>query len=138
MKKIILIGLSIFTLAACSEKNEYQQTVLELMQKDEDIHSYHLDPETITDCIVDLTTKKMPGFAPFEPIRKEAYIGYTKMIALKTSKEPAEVLNELRELFGSAKGLAKAHMNYSESYLECVSTVTNRALDTGEEDEQEK
>ncbi len=135
MKKILIISLLI-TLSACSEKDEYQQTVLELIRNDQDIKSYHLDPETITQCIVDLSSKNMPGFVPFEPIRKTAYKGYTKMIALKKSENPKTVLKELRESFGSAKGLADAHRNYSDSYLECISSQTSRQLDVQEEDEK--
>lgn len=133
MKKILLISLSVLTLAACSEQNEYEQTVLELISNDPDIKSYHLDPEVVTECIVELSSKKMAGFAPFEPLRKDAYKGYTKMIALKKSEDPEKVLKELQESFGSARGLADAHRNYSESYLECISTVTNRVLDEQEE-----
>lgn len=132
MKKILLISLSVLTLVACSEKEQYQQTVLEAVSNDPDIKSYHLDPEAITECIVELSSKKMDGFAPFEPMRKAAYKGYTKMISLKKSEKPEEVLKELQESFGSARGLADAHRNYSESYLECISTITNRALDEQE------
>ena len=138
MKKILIISLSVLTLIACSEQTEYEKTVLEQVSNDPDIKSYHLDPETVTECIVELSSKKMPGFAPFEPIRKAAYKGYTKMIAIKTSEKPEEVLKELRESFGSAQGLADAHMNYSESYLECISTVTNRALDDQEDIDAEE
>ncbi len=138
MKKIIIISLSALLLAACSEQEQYHQTVLEQIKNDPDIQSYHLDPETISDCIVDLSSKKMPGFAPFEPIRKKAYKGYTKMISIKSSEKPEEVLAELRESFGSAQGLADAHRNYSKSYLECISTITNRALDDQEEEIEEE
>ncbi|NOQ16287.1 MAG: hypothetical protein GQ581_04440 [Methyloprofundus sp.] len=134
MKKKLFISLSFLTLIACSEQDAYHATVLDLVTNDSDIKSYHLDPVIVTECIVELSSKKMPGFAPYEPIRKKAYKGYTKMIALKTSEKPAEVLAELREHFGSAEGLADAHMNYSKSYLECISTVTNRALDDAEGD----
>ena len=138
MKKILIISLAVLGLAACSEKDEYQKTVLEQISNDPDVKSYHLDPEAVAVCIVDLSSKKMPGFIPFEPRRKAAYKGYTKMIAIKTSEKPEEVLKELRESFGSAQGLADAHMNYSESYLECISTVTNRNLDDLEEAEVEE
>ena len=138
MKKLLIISLSVLTLSACSEKNEYQQAVLEQISNDPDIKSYHLDPETVSECIVELSSKKMPGFAPFEPIRKAAYKGYTRMISLKKSEKPAEVLKDLRESFGSAEGLADAHMNYSESYLECISTVTNRVLDEQDEAAEEE
>ena len=55
------------------------------------------------------------------------------MISLKKAEQPEEVLKELKGSFGSARGLADAHRNYSESYLECISTVTNRVLDEQEE-----
>lgn len=138
MKKILIISLSVLTLTACSEQAEYEKTVFEQVSKDPDIKSYHLDPVTVAECIVDLSSKKMPGIAPFDPRRKAAYKGYTKMIAIKTSEKPEEVLAELRESFGSAEGLADAHMNYAESYLECISTVTNRVLDDQEETEEEE
>ena len=137
MKKLLIISLSVLTLAACSEQEAYQQTVFEQISNDPDIKSYHLDPETVTQCIVDLSSKKMPGIVPFEPMRKAAYEGYTKMIGLKKSEKPEEVLQELREYFGDARGLADAHRNYSASYLECVSTVTHRKLDEQEEIEEE-
>lgn len=136
MKKTLIISLSVIALSACSEKDEYEKTVFEVISQDSDIQSYQLDPETVTDCIVDLSSKKMPGVIPFEPRRIAAYKGYTKMIALKTSEKPEEVLTELRESFGSARGLADAHRNYSESYMECISTVTNRVLDDQNEDEE--
>lgn len=129
MKKLLLISLAVLILSACSEKEAYHEAVFMQVNSDPDIESYHLDPLSITECVVDLSSKKMPGFTPFEPRRKQAYKGYTKMISLKTSEKPEEVLAELRESFGSARGLADAHRNYSESYLECISTVTNRELD---------
>ena len=137
MKKILLISLSVLTLAACSEKNEYEKTVLELISNDPDIKSYHLDPVVVTECIVELSSKKMPGFAPFEPLRKDAYKGYTRMISLKKAEKPEVVLKELQESFGSARGLADAHRNYAESYMECISTVTNRVLDAQDGAEEE-
>lgn len=136
MKKLLLISLSALTLAACSEQDAYHQAVLEQISNDPDIKSYHLDPITVTECIVDVSSKKMPGIAPFEPRRKTAYLGYTKMISLKTAEKPADVLKELQGYFGSPQGLADAHMNYSESYLECLSTVTNRELDEQEDNTQ--
>ncbi|GFO71889.1 hypothetical protein BJAS_P1686 [Bathymodiolus japonicus methanotrophic gill symbiont] len=134
MKKLLLISVSALLLTACTEQQEYEATVLEQISNDPDIKSYHLDPATVADCIVDLSSKKMPGLAPFEPIRKTAYKGYTKMIAIKTPEKPEEVLAELRLSFGSAQALADAHRNYSKSYLECVSTVTNLELDDEEGD----
>ena len=132
MNKIITLGLATLLLTACSEQEEYTQAVLEALSNDPDIKSYHLDPITVTDCIVDLSSKKMPGFSPFEPIRKASYVSYTKMIALKKSEKPQDVLNELQESFGSPQKLSEAHRNYSQSYLECISTITNQVLDKNE------
>jgi len=129
MKKLLIISISILTLAACSEKEAYQQAVYDQISTDPDIKSYHLNPETVTQCIVDLSSKKMEGFMPMEPMRKAAYANYTKMVSLKSASKQAESLEELRHLFGSPQGLADAHRNYSKSYLECISTVTHRALD---------
>jgi hypothetical protein len=38
----------------------------------------------------------MAGIVPFDPMRKVAYKGYTKMIAVKKSEKPEEVLAELQ------------------------------------------
>ncbi len=133
MKKLALISLSVLTLTACSDRDEYKQTIFDLVSSDDDIRTYHLDPQTVADCIFDLSSKNMPGVLPFEPRRQETYAGYTKMISLKTSKNPAQVLADLRESFGSAEALSDAHMNYSASYLECISTVTNMELDDEED-----
>jgi PBP1b-binding outer membrane lipoprotein LpoB len=61
MKKIIIISFSALILIACSEQQQYKETVLEQITNDPDIQSYHLDPQSIADCIVDLssTTKKI-------------------------------------------------------------------------------
>lgn len=138
MKKILIFSLSALALTACTEQQKYEETVYEQIKNDIDVKSYHLDPETVADCIVDLSSKGMPGIIPFEPRRSAAYKGYTKMIAIKSSEKPEQVLAELRESFGSAQGLADAHRNYSKSYLECISTVTNRELDDQEGDEIEQ
>lgn len=129
MKKIYIITLSALLLIACSEQQEYKQIVRQQISNDPDIQSYHLDVEKITHCIVDLSSKKMPGFVPFEPIRKATYKGYSKMLAIKTSEKPAEFLAELHQIFGSKKALADAHRNYSKSYFECISTMNNFELD---------
>lgn len=138
MKKILIISFSALLLVACSEQEAYEAAVLEQVKNDPDIQSYHINSELITRCIVDLSSKKMPGLAPFEPMRKTAYKGYTKMISIKTSERPGEVLAELRESFGSAKELSDAHRNYSKSYLECISTAANLALDEQQENATEK
>jgi len=48
-----------------------------------------------------------------------AYRNYTKMLMLTNSADPKKTLEELRADFGSAKDLAEAHTNYTESLMEC-------------------
>ncbi len=125
MKRNLLLVLAALSLTACAEKNQYEQAVLEQMQTDQDIRDYQLDAEEMTQCVVDLTSKKMPGVFPFEPRRKPYYIGYTKMLTLKQSQDPKKVLAELTELFGSGQELANVHRNYSESVLFCIQSLVS-------------
>jgi hypothetical protein len=133
MKKIVLLSISALLLTACSEeKKQFQQAVLQQMQADKDIKDYHLDPETVTRCVVDLTSNHMPGFFSFDPRRKPYYIGYTKMLALQKSTDPKAELQELQTIFGSSKGVADAHQNYSESVMECVQSLVGKAQEDAE------
>lgn len=127
MKKTVIIFFCILFLSACADKENYQKTVLEQMQTDQDVKDYKMDPEYITRCIVETSSQKMPGLFPFDPARLTAYRNYSEMLALKTSKDPKAVMEKLRKDFGSAKALAEAHSNYTESVMECVSTVSAEA-----------
>jgi uncharacterized protein YbgA (DUF1722 family) len=60
---------------------------------------------------------------PLDPTRLLAYRNYTKMLTLANSADPKKTLEELRTDFGSAKDLAEAHTNYTESLMECYSIV---------------
>lgn len=125
MKRIIF-AIVLGSLFGCAEKNEYKQAVLKQMKNDRDILDYKIDPEVMTNCVVDVTAKKMPGLLPFDPERRIAYRNYMKMIQLNESGDPKSLLVELRTAFGSPKELANAHSNYAESVMECVSgLVTN-------------
>jgi len=121
MKKILIYVLILSGLTACSQKKEYEQAVLEEMQKDKDIIDYKIIPEKITDCVVTTSSQNMPGMIPFDPERLTAYKNYTKMLKLHDSPDPKKILEELRTDFGSAKDLAEAHANYTESVVNCVS-----------------
>ena len=110
----------------CAEKTEYEQVVLEQMAKDKDIQDYKIDPQIMVKCVVETSSKNMPGLVPFDPERRQAYINYTKMLKLNELGDPKKTLDELREIFGSPKGLADAHANYSESVYECVSDLVTR------------
>ncbi|MFI3199636.1 MAG: hypothetical protein QX196_15080 [Methylococcaceae bacterium] len=127
MKKILLISLSALLLPACADKNQYEQAVLEQMQKEADIKDYKITPEFMTKCVVDTTSQNMPGIFAFDPTRLTAYRNYAKMLTLTQATDPKKTLEELRTDFGSAKDLAEAHTNYTESLMECYSAVISES-----------
>jgi len=127
MKKILLISLSALLLPACADKNQYEQAVLEQMQKEADIKDYKITPEYMTKCVVDTTSQNMPGIFAFDPTRLTAYRNYAKMLTLAQAADPKKTLEELRTDFGSAKDLAEAHTNYTESLMECYSAVISES-----------
>jgi hypothetical protein len=122
-KRVVLIFSCILFLSACSDKEEYYQAVLAEMQTEQDVKDYKIDPAYISKCIVDTSGQNMPGFFPFDPARRTAYRNYLKMLTLKKAKDPKKVMMELRTAFGSAKNLADAHSNYTESIMECISAT---------------
>ncbi len=123
MKKLLLISLSALLLSGCADKKEYEETVLQQMQMEKDIKDYKLSPERMAKCVVDTSSSKMPGIFEFDPKRMMAYRNYTKMLTLSSSKDPKKTLEELRNDFGSAKELADAHTNYTESQMDCLSAL---------------
>ena len=123
MKKILLLTLAALVLPGCAEKSQYEQTVLEQMQQDQDIKDYKLEPEKMAQCVVDLSSSKMPGAFPYDPKRLEAYRNYSKMLTLGKAEHPDQVLAELRNDFGSPKALAEAHSNYTESVMNCMAAL---------------
>ena len=127
MKKILLISLSALLLPACADKNQYEQAVLEQMQKEADIKDYKITPEYMTKCVVDTTSQNMPGIFAFDPTRLTAYRNYAKMLTLTQSTDPKKTLEELRTDFGSAKDLLEARSNYTESLMECYSAVISES-----------
>jgi len=132
MKKVLLVILAIFV-AGCAEKGEYEQAVAKQVANDKDVQDYKIDPEIMVKCIVETSSKKMPGFIAFDPERRKAYQNYAMMLNLYDAKDPKQTLDELRETFGSAKDLADAHRNYAESMVNCVS-----GLVTSEEEQMHK
>lgn len=134
MKKQLLILLCALLLTACADKNQYEQVVLEKMQKEQDIKDYKIAPEDMAKCVIAQTTEKMPGVFPFDPNRLTAYRNYTKMLSSETAKDPKAELDQLRKDFGSPQELAKAHSIYTESVVECYSVVISKT----EEAEKEK
>jgi hypothetical protein len=133
MKKLLLISLSALLLPACADKNQYEQAVLEQMQKEQDIKDYKITPEYMTKCVVDTTSQNMPGIFALDPKRLMAYRNYTKMLTLSKSADPKKTLDELRTDFGSAKDLAEAHTNYTESLMECYSAVISESEEAAKE-----
>ncbi|MCX7098102.1 MAG: hypothetical protein NTV43_09410 [Methylococcales bacterium] len=134
MKKLLLLSLSTLLLPACADKNQFEQAVLEQMQKEQDIKDYKLDPAYMTKCVVEKTAQNMPGVFPLDPKRLMAYRNYTKMLTLEKSADPKKTLDELRTDFGGPKELGDAHNNYTESLVECYSVVISES----EEAEKEK
>ncbi|MDD4915843.1 MAG: hypothetical protein PHW13_12495 [Methylococcales bacterium] len=129
MKKIIVV-IVLLALSGCAEKQEFESAVLEKMKSDKEIKDYNITPENMTDCVIHTTAGNMPGLFAVDPERLKAYKNYTKMLQLENSSDPKKTLEELRTDFGSAKGLAEAHANYTESYMECISgLVTNAEKD---------
>jgi hypothetical protein len=133
MNKLLLISLSALLLSACADKNRYEQAVLEQMQKEQDVKDYHVTPEHMTDCVVATTSSNMPGAFPFDPKRMTAYRNYTKMLTLPTSQDPKKTMEELRSDFGSARELAEAHSNYTESLMTCYSAAIMGTEETAKE-----
>lgn len=123
MKKLLLISLSALLLSGCADKKEYEETVLQQMQMEKDIKDYKLSPERMAKCVVDTSSNKMPGLFDLDPQRMMAYRNYTKMLTLTSSQDPKKTLEELRNAFGSAKELADAHTNYTESQMDCLSAL---------------
>jgi hypothetical protein len=134
MKKLLLISLSALLLPACSDKNQFEQTVLEQMQQEKDIKDYKLSPERMAKCVVDTVSNNMPGIFALDPKRLMAYRSYTKMLTLSSSKDPKKTLEELRTDFGSPKELAEAHANYTESQMDCLSALIGESESAAKEE----
>ena len=140
MKQLALMFFCALLLTGCTdEKNQYEEHVLKLMQTDQDLIDYKLDPEETTNCVVDMSGKNMIGFVSWDPRRAPIYLAYTRLIQFKlslttlsnqeeknTQTDPRNELNELREIFGSAKALADAHRNFSDSVFGCFESLTSK------------
>lgn len=132
-RALLLLASATLLLSACTEKKQYEQTVLAQLQNEPDIKDYKLDPALMTDCVVQTTSHKMPGLFSFDPDRIKAYVAYTKMLTLSKAKDPQQVMTELRTDFGSAQGLLEARNNYAESLVECqTGFITDAESDDAE------
>jgi hypothetical protein len=136
MKKILLICISALLLPACADKQQYEQAVLANMETDQDIKDYNIDPEDMSDCVVEISSKDMPGAFNYDPERMTSYQNYAKMLSMNIVADKKKMLDELRSLFGSPKALAEAHRNYAESVMECLSIIEQRAEAEDETEEQ--
>ena len=86
MKQFALVFFCALLLTGCNdEKNQYQELVFKLMENDQDLLDYSLDPDETTDCVVDTTGKKMPGLFSWDPRRAPIYTAYTDLIKFKLS-----------------------------------------------------
>jgi hypothetical protein len=114
-------------LTACADKQQYEQVVLEQMQKEQDIKDYKLAPEDMTKCVVAQTAERMPGLFPLDPARLTAYRNYSRMLSTAVPKDPKTEMEQLRADFGSPQALTEAHANYTESLVECYSVVISKS-----------
>lgn len=126
MKKLLLMGVFILFLSACADKQQYEQAVLTEMQAEQDVKDYEIDPEKMAECVVDLSSKAMPGVFDLDPDRLLAYQHYTKMLSMGTTKDKQKLLEELRSSFGSRSALAAAHKNFAQSVLDCYSAIIQK------------
>jgi len=129
MKKLLLICASALLITGCADKQQYEQAVLAQMETEQDLKDYKIDPEYMTECVVDLSAKEMPGVFPFDPARLTAYQNYTTMLTMNTATDKQQRLEELRALFGSPRELAKAHANYTESVMNCLASIIMKSED---------
>lgn len=137
MKKCLLLMAAILLLPGCADKNDYKEAVQTEMEKEKDLKDYHITAEQMSDCVVELSSQKMPGFFALDPARMTAYRNYTKMLTMMNAADPKKVMDELRVAFGSPKALADAHANFTESVLECYTAVVSKTEDE-EDDSDEK
>ncbi len=127
MKRIIILTVSAILLTGCADKKQYEEAILEEMNKEADIKDYKLSPEYMAKCVFEKTAANMPGVVAFDPDRMQAFRNYAKMLTLSKSADPKKTLDELRTDFGSPKALAEAHTNYTESLVECYATVISES-----------
>ena len=117
MKQKLLLALAVMMMTACADKKQYEQAVLEEIKKDqagEGKKAYQFNTDRMAKCVVETTSKHMPGYFQFDPDRLIAYRNYTKMLTLTESKDPKKTMEELRNDFGSPKALSEAHSNFAE------------------------
>ena len=138
MKKLLLICASALFLTACADKNNFEQAVLAEMQNEQDLKDYKIDPERMMKCVVELSSKKMPGMFPVDPERMTAYQNYTKMLSMSSTEDKQKKLEELRSLFGSPRELASAHSNYTESVMNCLASIIMESETEAKEAKEEK
>lgn len=138
MKKSLLLCASALLLTACADKQQYEEAVLAEMKIEKDLKDYNIDPEHMTDCVVDLSSKNMPGSFPYDPARLTAYKNYATMLSMSSTEDKQNKLEELRSLFGSPKELAKAHSNYTESVMNCLASIIMESEGEDESDDKEK
>jgi hypothetical protein len=130
MKKILLLPLAALLLSGCADKNNYETAVLAELQRDTktpETRDYKVPPEKMAGCIVEMSSKNMPGVFGLDPARLTAYRNYTKMLTLAKSTDPKKTMEELQTDFGSAKELVAARSNYTESELECLTSFVMSA-----------
>ncbi len=135
MKKLLIICTAALFLTACADKQNYEAAVLAELQSDTDLKDYNIDPKNMADCVVDLSSKKMPGLFAFDPARLESYQRYTKMLSMRTIVDKKKAFEELKTTFGTHKELAEAKSNYTLSRMNCIAAIIKKTEPEIEEKE---
>ncbi len=132
-KKLFLSSICLLFITACEDKQKYEAAVLAQMQTEQDVKDYNIDPEDMTECIVNVTSDNMPGAFPLDPERLTAYQNYTKMLKMSSATDKKKAFDELRNTFSDPIQLRDAHSNYTESMMECINIFIQRAEEDAEE-----
>ncbi len=126
MKKILLVGLAALTLSGCADQNLYKEAIIGRIDQDPDIKDYKIDPDDMASCVVDKSSKKMPGLFAFDPDRMMAYRNYAKLLTVKGAEDPEKAMQEVKTSFGSAKAVSEAHTNYTNSFMMCIEVLVQK------------
>ncbi len=126
MKKIIVLISTILLLAGCSkERAEYEELLLERFSKDQDVIDYKLDPEDLTNCVVDQVAGDIPGFSG-SPVYESYFRGYKLLLRPKDPTEIPERMREAEEIFGSKLAMSKARLQITNHTMFCMPQVREK------------
>ena len=133
MKKLLIVMSCLLLIACTEDQDKFEATVLVNAQKDQDLKDYNIDPERMTECIMDKTGKTAPGLFPFSPKRMTYYKAMSQLLSIKDSKDPAKTLAEAQAAFGTKKEAMQAFIKHSSNVMDCVSALTFQKTEEGDD-----